>query len=126
MRRGALGSSLCANFAIFVLFSRILSSWNALELGRIFSILYCLQKPFKNHYSSFFIYLILHVMSCFVDLHDFSIKNVRYLRRCMIYNKSELQRHEWKQYKMLLKPLTISLYDSYMLSIATKITKIIV
>ena len=47
------------------------------NLKWIFFTLYCLQKPYKNHWSSFFIPLILHVMSWFVDLHDFSPHNTQ-------------------------------------------------
>jgi len=37
-----------------------------------FFTLYCLQMSSKNHWTSIFISLILHLMSCFVGLHDFS------------------------------------------------------
>jgi len=36
-------------------------------------------------------------------------KHSKYLWSCKIYDKSELQRLEWKQYHMFLKPLTTPL-----------------
>ena len=74
MCRDAWGSSSSANFADFVRFRaffRLEMPWN---MEWFFLNLYCLQIPSKNHWSSFFISLILHMMSCFADLYDFSLK----------------------------------------------------
>jgi len=65
----------------FLCFRPFFDSSSLLETPRnfkwIFFIFYCLQKPSKNHCSSNFISLILHVMSWFVVLHDFSIQNTQ-------------------------------------------------
>jgi len=57
--------------SLFRVFFRLEFPWN---LGGIFTNLYCIQKPFKNHLSLLFISLILHVMSYLANLHDFSLK----------------------------------------------------
>jgi len=93
-------------FVHFQVFSRLKMPWN---LGWIFPNLYFLQKPSKNHWSSFFKSLlrtidlhssnpfILHVVSCFGELCDLTTKRLKKLWSCMIRDERELQRLEWKQ-----------------------------
>jgi len=51
---------------------RILQSWN--EFSSNYIIFNILQRIIK---SSIFIFSILHMMSCFADLHDFSLKRLK-------------------------------------------------
>lgn len=70
----ASGSLSCANFVVFVpfrAFFRLAIPWS---LKWIFFSLYCIQIPFKNHWYLIFISSILHLVSCFADMHDFSLK----------------------------------------------------
>lgn len=91
---------------LFNVFFHLAMPWN---FKWIFCTLYCLQMSSKNHQTSTFILLILHLMSYFVDLHGFSLKRLNTPLKLHDYDKSELQRLEWKQYKLFLKPLTTPL-----------------
>lgn len=73
-RMCASSSPSCANFVVFVHFRsffRLAIPWS---LKWIFFTLYCIQIPFKNHWYLIFIPSILHLVSCFSDIHDFSLK----------------------------------------------------
>lgn len=64
-------------FCTFRRFSSVLPSWNALEFEMNFSQTSIVFKYFKTIDLQSWISLIFHVMTCFSDLHYFSLKSTK-------------------------------------------------
>jgi len=80
--------------------------------------LYCLQIHSKNYCSLIFIFLILHVMSCFANLHDFSpwrLKTPSGLSRSPIRKwKCIVKLHLWSRRKNRIRATLENLYRGTM------------